>query len=158
MYKLAFLFSMLITFNANAISNKSSDVCSECKTENFEECNLSKILFSSNENLHASNLDISTIEIYEIEEEVALNFDTTKYLPVGFNPLKGKDDLNWNTIEIYEIEEEVALNFDTTKHLPVGFNPLYSKDDSGQTLVHMVLIEIEEELGYELTKKIYCSL
>ena len=158
MYKLAFLFSMLLTFNANANPNKSSDVCSECKTENFEECDLRKILFSSNENLHASNLDISTIEIYEIEEEVTLNFDTAKYLPEGFNALKGKDDLNWNTIEIYEIDEEVALNFDTAKYLPVGFNPLYSKDDLVQSIVHMVLIEIEEELGYELAKNIYCSL
>ena len=158
MYKLAFLFSVLLTFNANANPNKSSEVCSECKSENFEECNLRKILFSSNENLHASNLDISTIEIYEIEEEVALNFDTAKYLPEGFNALKGKDDLNWNTIEIYEIEEEVALNFDTAKYLPEGFNALEGKDDLGQSIVRMVLIEIEEEIGYELTKKIYCSL
>jgi len=158
MYKLAFLFSVLLTFNANAKPNKSSEDLSECKTENFEECSLRKILFSSNENLDGSNLDISSIEIYEIEEEVALNFDSPKYLPEGFNALKGKDDLNWNTIEIYEIEEEVALNFDTAKYLPKGFNALEGKDDLGQSIVRMVLIDIEEELGYVLTKKIYCSL
>jgi hypothetical protein len=158
MYKLAFLFSMLLTFNANANSKKSSDLCSECKTENFEECTLRKTLFSSNENLQASNLDISTIELVEIEEDVELNFDTKQYLPKGFNALKGKDDLDWNTIELVEIEEDVELNFDTKQYLPKGFNALYSEDVLGQSIANMVLLEIEQELGYKLTKKIYCSL
>ena len=158
MYKLAFLFSVLLTFNANANPNKSSEVCSECKTENFEECNLRKIIFSSNENLHASNLDISTIEIVELEEEVELNFDTKRYLPIGFNALKGKDDLDWNAIEIVELEEEVELNFDTKLYLPRGFDALKSKDNFGWQKIALVLVEIEEELGYKLNNKTLCSL
>ena len=57
----------------------------------------------------------NTIEIYEIEEEVALNFDTAKYLPKGFNALKGKDDLDWSKIEIVEIDEEIDL-YDNNKY------------------------------------------
>ena len=156
MYKLAFLFSMLLTFNANANPDKSSDVCSECKTENFEECNLRKILFSSNENLHASNLDISTIEIIEIEEDVELNFDTKQYLPRGFNALKGKDDLDWNTIEIVEIEEDVELDFDTKQYLPRGFNPLKGKDDLDWSKIE--LVEIEEDLELNSHSKTVSTL
>jgi len=186
MYKLAFLFSMFLALNVNALTT-DTQFNSECTTGNIEECLLSKSLFSDNLNENTV-LDIASIEIIEIEEEVALNFDAKKYLPVGFNALKGKDDLDWSTIEVLEIEEEVALNFDTTNYLPVGFNALkgrddldwskieiieieeevalnfdttnylpVDKDDLGKTIVNMVII-IEKELGYNLTKKIYCSL
>ena len=156
MYKLAFLFSMLLGLNVNALTTETQ-FNSECTTGNIEECLLLKSLFLDNlkEN---TVLDIASIELIEIEEEVTFNFDTTKYLPVGFNALKGKDDLDWSTIEIIEIEEEVAFNFDTTKYLPVGFNALYSKDNLGQAIVNTVIMKIEKELGYKLTKKTYCSL
>ena len=156
MYKLAFLFSMFLALNVNALTT-DTQFTSECTTGNIEECLLSKLLFLDNlkEN---TVLDIASIELIEIEEEVVLNFDTTNYLPVGFNALKGKDDLDWSTIEVLEIEEEVAFNFDTTKYLPAGFNALYSKDDLDQAIVNMVIIKIEEELGYNLNKKTYCSL
>ncbi len=48
-------------------------------------------------------------QLIEIEEKVELGFDTSRYLPENFNPLKGKDDLDWNTIELIEIEEDVNL-------------------------------------------------
>ncbi len=158
MYKLALFFSMLLTLNANANSDKSSDICSECPNENFEECTLSKILFTNNDLNEANNLDISTIEIVEIEEEVEINFDTKRYLPIGFNALKGKDDINWNTIEVVEIQEDVEINFDTKLYLPRGFDALNGKDNFAWQKIALVLIEIEEELGYKLNKKTLCSL
>jgi len=158
MYKLALFFSMLLTLNANANSDKISDFYSECKSENPEECILRKILFANDESFDTSYLDISTIEIVEIEEEVEINFDTKLYLPIGFNALKGKDDLDWNAIEIVEIEEEVEINFDTKLYLPIGFNALKGKDDLDWQKTALVLIEIEEELGYKLNKKTLCSL
>lgn len=33
-------------------------------------------------------VEIESIEVYEIEEEVAIGFDTKQYLPSGFNPYK----------------------------------------------------------------------
>ena len=85
MYSLTLLFSMLLTLNATANTN--------------------------NENITTNDLDITTIEVIEIEEEVVLDFDTKKYLPEGFNALKGKDDLDWSKIELVEIEEDLELNF-----------------------------------------------
>ena len=117
MYKLALLFSMLFAFNANASSNKFSDVCSECKTENLEECTLRNTLFSSSENLQASNLDISTIEIVEIEEDVELNFDTKQYLPKGFNALYSEDVLDHSIANMVLLEIEQELGYKLTKKI-----------------------------------------
>lgn len=124
MYKLALLFSMLLTLNATANTDKTSDTLSECKTKNFEECSLSKILFTNNENLDTGNLEVGAIKVVEIEEEVNIHFNTKNYLPEGFNTLKGKDDLDFSAIAIIEIEEVVELNFDTKQFLPKNFNAL----------------------------------
>jgi len=61
--------------------------------------------------------------VLEIEEEICLGFDTSKYLPDDFNPLKGKHDINWHDIELIELEETVDLGFDSSQYLPSGFNP-----------------------------------
>ena len=111
MYRLTFLFSMLIALNANAkISNNSDDL-------NSEKSRLEKILFTNIENLSSTAADISAIELIEMEEEVELGFDTAKYLPENFNALKGKHDLNWNTIELIEMEEEVELGYILNKKI-----------------------------------------
>ena len=38
-----------------------------------------------------NDIDWNTIELYEVEEEVELGFDTKDHLPKGFNPYKGID-------------------------------------------------------------------
>ena len=154
MYKLAFLFSMFFALNINALTT-NSHLDSPCGTENLEECLLAKSVFLDNINANTV-LDIASLDVIQIEEEVALDFDTSKYLPEGFNALEGKGDLNWNTIEIYEIEEEVALNFDTTKYLPKGFNALKGKDDLDWSKIEIV--EIDEEIDLYDNNKSYCSL
>jgi len=129
MYKPALLLSMFLVLNLNALTNYTNNYDS-CSLERFEECTLSKVLFIEYEkSKNHKEIDISTIDLVEIDEEVNLNFDTTKYLPEGFNALKGKDDLDWSKIELIEIEEEVNLNFDTSKYLPKGFNPLKDKEN-----------------------------
>jgi len=153
MYRLILLFSMLLTFNASANTQKASDVYLESKTENLEECTLSKILFNNNQNLDASNLEVNEIDVVNIEEEVEINFNTKNYLPKGFNALKGKDNLDFNTIEIIEIEEEVELNFDTKQYLPKDFNVLKGKDDVNFNTIEIV--EIEEEVTINFDTKIY---
>ena len=130
MYSIALLFSMLLTLNATAFTNI--------------------------ENVITDDLDITTIEVIEIEEEVVLDFDTKKYLPEGFNALKGKDDLDFSTIEIIEIEEEVVLDFDTKQYLPEGFNALKGKDDLDWSKIE--LVEIEEDLELNFHSKTVCTL
>ncbi|MDU8885611.1 hypothetical protein RXV94_05530 [Yeosuana sp. MJ-SS3] len=129
MYKPALLLSMFLVLNLNALTN-NTDNYNSCNLDRFEECTLSKVLFLDyDKSRNYKEIDINTIDLVEIDEEVNLNFDTTKYLPEGFNALKGKDDLDWSKIELIEIEEEVNLDFDTSKYLPKEFNPLKGKGD-----------------------------
>ena len=69
-----------------------------------------------------SEVEINSIEIFEVEEDINLGFDTKNYLPQNFVARKGMFDLDWNTIELFEIEEEVTLGFDTKSYLPKNFN------------------------------------
>ena len=143
MYRLTFLFSMLIALNASAKINNNSDYL------NSEESKLEKILFNSIENSSSTTVEISAIEVIEIEEEVELGFDTAKYLPENFNALKGKHDLDWNTIELIEIEEEIELGFDTVKYLPENFNALKGKYDLDWNTIELIETEEEVELGFD---------
>ncbi len=59
--------------------------------------------------------------IEEIDEEVELGFDTSEYLPKGFNPYEVYFDLN--SVEYVEVDTEIDLGFDTTGYLPEGFDP-----------------------------------
>ena len=66
MYKLALLFSVLITLNATAkINNDSNEF-------NSEESELEKILFVDIEDSSFESIDIYSIEVIEIEEEVEI--------------------------------------------------------------------------------------
>ena len=129
MYKPILFLSMFLVLNLNALTSDSNNLNS-CTLEILEECTLSKVLFPISEHLiDYKEIDINSINLVEIEEEVNLNFDTSKYLPEGFNALKGKDDLDWSKIELIEMDEEVILDFDTSKYLPEGFDPLKSNND-----------------------------
>ncbi|MBT8305083.1 MAG: hypothetical protein KJP09_11480 [Bacteroidia bacterium] len=68
-------------------------------------------------------ISIANLEVYEIEEEVKLDFDTGKYLPEGFNVNKSVHDLDWDTIEFYELDEDIDLGIETIDYLPSDFNP-----------------------------------
>ncbi|HUH46717.1 MAG TPA: hypothetical protein VLZ54_06165 [Arenibacter sp.] len=73
----------------------------------------------------ARNLRPEEIILIEQEEEIELNFDTTAYLPLDFNPYKGwKIDVN--DIVVEEFEEEINLGFEVNDYLPKGFDP-YAK-------------------------------
>ena len=105
MYKLALLFSVLITLNVNAQINSGSNEFHD------EESELEKVLFVNSENPSLESIAISSIEVIELEEEVKFCFDTANYLPKDFNALKGMNDMDWASIELIEIEKELHLNF-----------------------------------------------
>jgi len=152
MYKLALLFSVLITLNANAKSSNDTDYLNYT-TLDREQHRLEKSLFDKVEIINSAELDISTINIIELEEEVELGFDTANYLPKDFNALKGMHDLDWNTIELVEIEEDVEFDFNTKDYLPKNFNALKEMHDLDSHKFQLVLIEIKKELGYNLCSK-----
>ena len=97
-YLLTFLLSMLFTFNTNAKIRKDTDsLNNSLKGEQLE---LEQILFTQIEDSSSENLDINDIEVIELEEEVELGFDTSKYLPENFNPYKG---MQKNYVVVYVI-------------------------------------------------------
>lgn len=112
MIKSIFIFSTLLAFNATTITNENSD---KIASEVCEQATINEFFEEPND------LNWSSIELLEIEEEVVLCFDTKNYLPKDFNPLEGLFDLDWNSIELVEIEEEVMIDFDTNKYLPKDF-------------------------------------
>ena len=117
MIKLVFIFITLFTLNSTITSNENLDyVIPECEFSLFESVSCDE----------STELDTRSIELFEIEEEVNLGFNSKAYLPEGFNPLKGLHDLDITTIELYELyelEEEVELTFDTKSYLPKGLAP-----------------------------------
>lgn len=68
-------------------------------------------------------ISIASIDVYEVEEESTIDFDTSKYLPKGFNAKAGMEDIDWSSIELYEVEEEVEFDFNVKDYLPKGFDP-----------------------------------
>ena len=134
MNRLILLLAVLIVSNASALTNNIPDDIKRSSFKTLEQLNVEALLFNTNENLE-EEFDIDQLEVIELEEDVDLGFDTKKYLPEGFNPLAGKDDIDWSTIELVEIEEEVDLGFDTKKYLPKDFNPYKGMDREKDVVV-----------------------
>ncbi len=64
--------------------------------------------------------DINSIEFVESPGDMELGFDTTDYLPEGFNPYEG--EVTVKSINYIE-EEDCDLGFDTAEYLPEDFDP-----------------------------------
>lgn len=146
------MFSMIFLINiSNVISANSNNISEKCEQANEEECVLIHKLFAHND--ISNELDWNKIKLLELEEEVILNFETKNYLPVNFNPLKGKFDLDWNKIKLVELEEEVNLDFETKNYLPEHFNPLNGKYDLDWNSIK--LVEMDEEVSLDFDTKDY---
>ncbi len=151
MYRLTLLFSVFFVLNITAKINNDSN-CLNLKLDtisvNSVEHELEQSLFEKVERLDNQYLEIDSIEVIELEEEVNFDFDTTDYLPENFNVLKGKDDLDWSTIELIELDEEVELDFNPKDYLPENFNALKGKDDIDWSAIELIELEEEVELGF----------
>lgn len=123
MLRLALIFSMLFGLNTATKAEKVTvytQPFSETVEMWIEQINLEEILFVETDK---DTVDLASFNITELEEDVAINFNVYNYLPVGFNALTGKNDINWNDLELIELEEEVELGFDPYQYLPNGFDP-----------------------------------
>lgn len=96
-------------------------------------------------------LEVSSIAVFRMEEEVELGFDPSAYLPAGFDPYAGKI-ATWVDLGLVEVEEEPIpdLGFDTAPYLPEGFDPYAGRI---ATWVDLGLLEVDEEpildLGFD---------
>ncbi len=103
--------------------------------------------------LNALPLSIDAIHYVEIEEEIQLGFDTSTYLPKGFNAFEGMV-LNLNDIDFVEEEEVIELGFDPSIYLPKGFNAyegmVLNLETALQDLDLDEIIYLVEEEGIDL--------
>lgn len=123
--KLLTLISSLILVASMTVSDNTSEEPDENAAINEtvvtnEEAYLENLLFHNPE---VKPIAIDAIEVLELQEDVSFSFDTQDYLPENFNPLKGKNDLDWSKIELIELEEDVSFNFNVNDYLPKNFNP-----------------------------------
>ena len=139
---------LLITISAtpfNTIKDPDS-LKVNCTEKNYEECLFVNLL---NSNEITEPVEVEDVYVYEVEEDVTFDFETKKYLPTDFNPLKGIGDLDWNTIELTEIEEEVFIEIDTKQYLPEDFNALKGMHDLNWDTIELVEIEEEVTMGFD---------
>ena len=109
------LFAFSVSANVEPKENPMDDFISL----QIETLELELELFgTSNEEI----ISIASIDVYEVEEEVNFDFDTSEYLPMNFDAKEGMN-LDWNQIELIEVEEDVEFGFDVKAYLPCGFNP-----------------------------------
>jgi len=127
-----FIFA-LFALNANANTETKNDPFTDYLTLEIEKLELEHELFGFQSNREV--VSIESLDIYEIQEEIVLDFDTAEYLPEGFNAREGMEDIDWDTITLYEVEEELDLGFDTKDYLPKDFNPYH-----GMTLENLKII------------------
>lgn len=141
---------LLMTISAasfNTIENPDL-LTLKCTEQKFEECNLSSYFAPLDKE---EPIKVEDVCVYELDEEINIDFDTKLYLPEGFNPLKGLGNLDWNKIELIELEEEGTIDFDTKQYLPKDFNPLKGLYDLNWDAIE--LIELEEEVTFNFDTK-----
>ena len=66
-------------------------------------------------------LDVQSIEFIEEDHNWELGFDTSKYLPEGFDPYQG--EFSVSSLNFMDLCDEIELGFETVEYLPSDFNP-----------------------------------
>jgi len=123
----------LFALNVNANAETNADPYSDFLSLEIEKLELEQELFGETANDEA--VSIASIDVYEIEEEVELDFNTAEFVPADFNANEGMNDIDWSSIELLELEEEFEIGFDTKAYLPKGFNPYEGMKCTESTVV-----------------------
>jgi len=76
-------------------------------------------LLSAKSAVVTNELNLNSVHYIEYEDNSGIGFDTSKYLPEGFDPFGGTVSIeSLNYIE----DEDIDLGFDTQNYLPDGFD------------------------------------
>lgn len=119
--KFSLVMLALFALNANANAEKNINPISDFICNEIEKVELELELFGDITKVEA--LCIAAINVYEIEEELELDFNTAEYLPADFKAEKGNNKIDWNSIELVELEDDFDIGFDTKAYLPYDFDP-----------------------------------
>jgi len=114
--KFILILIVLFAFSANANVEPKETPMDDFISEQIESLELELELFGTP--INDGIINIQSINVYELEEEVNFDYNTSEYSPLNFDA-----NLDWNNIELLEIEEEVEFNFNVKAHLPIDFNP-----------------------------------
>ena len=121
MKSLVIIFSMFLALNVTAKTQMTDEDYStiniEYVTLENEMFDVEQVVFEDFYNTE-EEVNVSDINVVELEEEVEINFDTKKYLPERFNAYKGMHDIDWNTVKLVELEEDVELESNNQNSLP----------------------------------------
>jgi len=110
---------VLFAFSANANVEPNENPLDNYIADQIESLELELELFGTTKE---EIISIASIDVYEVEEDLNFDFDTSEYLPLNFNAQEGMN-LDWNSIELIELEEDVEFEFNVQAYLPCGFNP-----------------------------------
>ena len=137
MLRQLFVFVFAFTaLNAIADTTRENDPYGDYLSFEIEKLELEQELFGTPTN-GEDIISIASIDLYEVEEELCLGFDTAERVPADFNAREGMEDIDWSTIELYEVEEELELGFDTKDHLPKNFDPYQGMIRSSTVVVKL---------------------
>ncbi|MBT8273906.1 MAG: hypothetical protein KJO77_08870 [Bacteroidia bacterium] len=115
------LIFALFALHVNANNETSENPFSDYISLEIEKLELEQELFGETTNDEA--VSIASIDVYDLKEDVELDFNTSDFLPEDFNAKAGMNDIDWSTVELIELEEDFDIGFDTSSYLPKGFNP-----------------------------------
>ena len=127
-----FVFA-LFALNATANTIPEVEALDNFITLEIEKAELEQELFGTLTN--DEEISIASIEVYDLEEEITIGFETKSYLPEDFDARAGMGDIDWNKIELFEVEEELNLGFDTKDYLPKNFNPYRGMDCEASVVI-----------------------
>lgn len=127
----------LFALNVNANAEKTEDPFTDFISLEIEKFELEQELFGETANDEA--VSIASIDVYDLNEEVELDFNTADFLPEDFNAKEGMEDLDWSSINLVELEEEVEIGFDTKAYLPKDFDPYKGMKVTDSTEVTSIL-------------------
>ena len=121
MKSLVIIFSMFLALNVTAKTQMTAEDYSiiniEYVTLENEIFDVEQVVFEDFYSI-VKKVNVSDINVVELEEEVEINFETKNYLPERFNVNKGMNDIKWNSVELVELEEEVELGSNNQNSLP----------------------------------------
>ncbi len=120
MLRKSFTIMALVALSLGINATPQKEPITDFLSLEIEKFELEQELFA--QTLSNTAIDIASIELYEVEEPVVLNFEAQAYLPDNFNARQGMHDLDWSTILLIEVEEDIVLGFNTQDYLPKNFN------------------------------------
>ena len=149
MLRQLFIFAFaFFALNASAYTTLENDPFDDFISLEIEQSELEQELFGTP--IHGEDIiSISSITVYELEEELNISFDTANHVPADFNALAGMYDIDWNTVALYELEEELEIGFDTAAYVPTDFNALAGMNDIDWNTVALFELEEELEIGFD---------